>query len=351
MHASENKQAAPREGAGARRFQYSVENLRGLAILFVVLSHITSLRAVGPAGQYLSFVFQDATAWFVFISGYLFNHVEQARFNYRDYLRKKAKFVILPYLVLSVPAIIVGIAFNRHVIMGLSPEAYSLWSLVVGGAVIVPMWFIPMIALFFLASPLFHQLRSAWAQALLAVAGLALSLFTARPVDNLNPFLSFGHFAGFYLLGILFSAQFREFKHLVDARLMIVLSLLLFVATSCWHFALRAEPPLGFFDGVGRFDLSLFGKLTLLVAVFHLFDRYIDVPNRFLGWLADISFGIFFLHGFFMALSMKLGQRLAGWPPQVMLALELALVLGGAMLAVLGVKRILGKRSRYVIGC
>lgn len=351
MHVLDNKADAVRPLVKKRRFQHSVENLRGLAILFVVFSHITSMRAVGPVGEAMSFLFQDATALFVFISGYLFHYIEQDRFKYREYLIKKAKFVVLPYLILSVPAILAGLLFKQHGVIGLSAESYALWSLLVGGAVIIPMWFVPMIVVFFLASPLFHRLGGSRLLPGATAVALGIGMLTARPLDNLNPILSFVHFAGFYLLGILLSARFDDIKQSGRTGAVIVVCLFLFVGAVAAHFALDGESPMGFVDGLGQFNFSMFGKLTFLLAILFLFDRFLNVNNRFLGWMAEISFGLFFMHGFFMALFTKFGPRVISGPPLLVLAAEMSFVLGGAILAVVVLKRIIGKGSRYVIGC
>lgn len=343
--------SAVRSPAKESRFQHSIENLRGLAILFVVLSHVTSVAALGLGGEIVSFIFQDATAWFVFISGYLFHRVEQERFDYRGYLVKKAKFVLLPYIILSVPAILAGLAFAQHILLGLTAGNYALWSLLVGGAVVMPMWFVPMISLFFLVSPLFHRLANSRLLPIVTIMALGISLITTRPLGNLNPFLSFVHFAGFYVLGIFLSTKFEEIKSTGKTGFMIAVGFILYVVTVFAYFASSNDAPNGFFNGFGHFNYSIFGKLTLLLAVLFLFDRFLNVKNRFLSWMAEISFGLFFMHGFFMALFAKFRQGLGVESPLVLLGAELLLVLGGAMFAVVVIKHIFKKRSRYVIGC
>lgn len=351
---NENVGAVPASKSAKPAYQYSMENLRGLSILFVMLSHITTFGVLGAPGKYLWFLFGDATAWFVFISGYLFNFIEQRRFNYYGYLIKKAKFVIFPYLILSVPAVAAGLYFQRHLLMGLRASAYVLWSLLVGGSVIVPMWFIPMITVFFLVSPLSYRLGRSDLQYIILPIAMGVSLFTARPVDNMNPFLEFVHFGGFYILGIVVAANARvidKFKETIFANLLIAFGLLIFSAASAISLAGLESHPLGFRDGLGSVDLGQFGKLGLLVAVFLLFERFLNIPNRMFGWIAEISFGLFFLQGFFMIFVVKLGQYITYSWPVMPLLVELTMVLGGSMAGVVLVKVLLGKWSRYVIGC
>jgi hypothetical protein len=216
------------------------------------------------------------------------------------------------------------------------------------------MWFIPMISIFFLLSPIFYRLGQSYLQYIVLPVTLGISLFTSRPIEDLNPFLAFVHFAGFYVFGVVVSANanvIARIRNTSVATILIVGALILFLMAA-WHIAPPSDNyPEGFMDGLGRFNDIHFGKLALLVAVFLLFDRFLNVPNAALKWIAQVSFGLFFLQGFFMAAFVKLSQSFVF--PSLLLALgvELCLVLGGSMAAVIVTKALLGKWSRYVIGC
>jgi hypothetical protein len=335
------------------KFNYSVENFRGLAILFVMFSHVSSLRQIGGVGGFVYFAMVDATAWFVFISGYLFYYIEYSRFDYTRYLVKKAKHVVLPYLILSVPAVIAGIAFDRPLLLDLSPGAYVLWSLLVGGAVVGPMWFIPMIVLFFLTSRIFHRLAGTRYLHPLTLIALTVSLFSTRPINDLNPFLSFVHFLGFYLLGISVargSSVIDRNLHSSATRVSMFLGLLVFVLAA-WGYDAQASEPLGFFDGWGKFNTLLLGKLSLLVGMFLFFSRRLGTRNVVLGHLAENSFGLFFVHGFFMLLFLKICQHLEIPSVSLIFLLETVVVICGSIFGVFVIRLVLGKASRYVIGC
>jgi hypothetical protein len=107
----------------------------------------------------------------------------------------------------------------------------------------------------------------------------------------------------------------------------------------------------GFFDLLGTFNALQFGKLSLLVALFFFFERFVNRKNSFFAYFAKISFGLFFIHGFYVVLFAKLMQRWFVVNPLVSLMAEMALVLIGSVLTVALVKKLLGARSRYVIGC
>jgi hypothetical protein len=295
----------------------------------------------------------DATTWFVFISGYLFYYIEHKRFAYRDYLAKKVQYVLLPYFILSVPAISAGMYYGRHELLHLTPGAYAAWSLVVGGEVVGPLWFIPMITIFFIASwPLQRLARTGWIFPLCAV-GVLISLFSSRPIAGLDPLLSFVHFFGFYLLGICAAKSLGGADQMLDRRTanaVIVAGASLFLLAAMFHDP-SAKKPLGFIDGWGQFNLLQSGKLALLVAVFFGYEFYLKKPQKFLGFFAQLSFGLFFIHGFFMLLFSRLRPAMAMWSPWQSFVMEFCLVVLGSVAVVVSIKRVLGMKSRYVIGC
>ena len=318
-----------------------------------MLSHMGTLHWLDSAGDLGYFLVVDATTWFVFISGYLFHYIEFRRFKYTDYLRKKAKFVFLPYLVFSVPAIVAGIYFARDILLGLDRGPYVLWSLLVGGSVAPPMWFIPMIIIFFFLSPLFHALaRTRWIYPA-TIVGLAISVFSYRPVHNLNPFLAFVHFFGFYLLGMLTSMNTCRTDALKNTRAVywIIASGLALFFLCAFMYDFESEVPIGFQDGWGKLNLVQLAKFGLLVAVFFLFERYLNRKQRMLAYLAEISFGLFFVHGFFVLMSSRIQQRLGLDNPWLAFLFELVFVVCGSVLSVYLVKSVFKKKSRYVIGC
>ncbi|MGX4640635.1 acyltransferase family protein [Massilia sp. SYSU DXS3249] len=334
------------------KFRYSLENFRGLAIIFVMISHLGTLEALGWDGKFAYFLVGNATAWFVFLSGYLFYYIERKQFSYPAYLEKKARFVVLPYLVLSVPAIAAGFYLARPDLLDLSPAGYVGWSLAVGGSVIGPLWFIPMITVFFLFSPLFNRVAKTWMIYPLAVVGILFSIFSSRPIGSINPFLAFLHFLGFYLCGLAFAAG----QHHLDALRYSVKSALIYAgvglfAASCMLYEGQKAAPLGFFDGLGWFNALQFGKLALLVAIFFLFERYLDRQNKALAYTAKISFGLFFIHGFYLAVFQKVQQYLGITDGMATFFAEFTMVIGCTFATVVILKRILGKGSRYVIGC
>ena len=82
-----------------------VHNFRAVAIVIIVAGHavVTLGRDAQPAQMdFLLDLLDNGTVLFVFIAGFLFEHLSR-KFEYRSYLRKKLLNVIVPYLLISAP--------------------------------------------------------------------------------------------------------------------------------------------------------------------------------------------------------------------------------------------------------
>lgn len=216
-------------------YNYFIENFRGVAILFVVVSHSMVLPLI-DSSRFFTFFFVDATTWFVFISGFLFYVVESNRFSYYEYLIKKAKNVVAPYAIFSLVLISFGIYTGRHEVMHLTAASYSIWSFVVGGALLGPLWYVPMAVLYFLVAPFLMRIASLKFFIVFVILGLLFSFFSSRPLYSLNPFLSALHFSGFYLLGIYVAKISRHhgFVNFIDGYSDLISFLFIGIFIFCW---------------------------------------------------------------------------------------------------------------------
>lgn len=334
------------------KFRYSLENFRGVAIIFVMLSHIMSIQNMGKVGDIFYYLVGDATAWFVFISGYLFYYLEANNFNYSSYLWKKIKFVVFPYLILSFPAILFWIFISQNLLYGMTSGDFFIWALLAGGIAVGPMWFIPMIVIFFILTPFFNYISKNKLIYLVLVPSLIFSLFSSRSVYNANPGLSFLHFLGFYVLGIVVAKKNKEVEELRDECkfLLIAIGLSVFLYFGFIFPGISDLPP-SFFSGMGKLNYILVGKLGLLMAIFILFERFFEKKSQILGYFAKISFGLFFIHGFSGTFFQRMSTNIDFQSPMYKLFCEVIVIVFGSVLIVFLLKKILGKWSRYVIGC
>ena len=319
-----------------------------------MLSHLSSLNTIGASGKIAHFIVVDATTWFVFISGYLLSHTEFVNnFNFKNYIHKKIKFVLTPYLIVSLPAILAALYVSRPHFYDLTNFEYTLWALSVGGNVIRPMWFIPMIFLFFLTSPMFHKLNRQLLP-ILTIICLTFSMLSWRPFNNSNPFFSFAHFLGFYLLGI-YLQSIRENIYSISIKsaiLIILTSLISFIALllKYWeHFILQSNF-VSFFERIGEFNPMQLGKLLILISLFVFLEIFLNRRITALSRLAKISFGLFFIHGFYMLIFSRFIAPMTPESP-IKLIIEFTLVIPFSIFTVHLIKLALKNRSKYVIGC
>lgn len=333
--------------------RHALENFRALAILCVMVCHLESIQGFGEGGRLFLFVFGGGTTLFVFISGYLFHHTEHARFDHMAYLGRKLRYVACPYLLLSAPVIVAGLLESRAEAFDLSKPAYVMWSLLVGGSLVKTLWFIPMITVIFLLTPLFHRLAQGPWLLPATLACLAFSLSSGRPVGSLNPFLGAAHYLGFYLLGVASSVHAARIARVADGRLFwaLVLGGGVVLAGALAIDMSRELGPMGFDDALGVLNTVQSGKLGVLVAAFLLIHRFLDRPSAILGHLADISFGLYFLHGLLAAGHARFLKNVPWGHPLVALAVEAVVVIGLSVVLVRVSRRLLGRRSRYVVGC
>lgn len=340
-----------------------VHNFRAVAIVVIVAGHaVFTLEwpADSPTHDLLLDLLDSGTVLFVFVAGFLFHHLS-SRYRYRDYLTKKLANVIVPYLLVSLPAVIYTVLFtdlvaDRPGVADTSEMYQAAWMLFKGGATFLySLWFIPMIAVFYLAAPLFIQfVRHPKLYAVLVVL-VPLSMLAHRS-DELDTLGIALYFLSAYVVGI-WASHYRD-------RLEIVLDQYWAALTGAFLAAVVAMFVLldhhGNYYGAAPFsqehgpiDWMFAQKLLLcftLLALLRRLDQAIGERLRFLG---DISFSIFFVHGYLLMAVLVAFDRVFGTRPPGNLAAWLLLT-AGVVLATAGgaalVKRAVGRRSRYLIG-
>lgn len=340
--------ASPRQGAPLREpWIGHVHLLRGCAILAVLLVHTTDVFHFAPhtVGAEIAVSLIDITGYFLLISGYLFQHL-MGRYAYGRYLTRKLRVVITPYLIVSAPAIAIYLlGLKTHPWLPPSffdqPPLTVTFSFLATGAHLGPLWFIPMMALFYLAAPALAWIDKAPGRYALALpAAFALSLLIPRPLHDANAVQAFGHFAFAYLLGMAASRFSGLWLPRVSAHAHLC------VAVSVALFAVSLAPGLSL-------AAHLVLKLPLCLALLALFHRHGAWRAPALTHLATISFGLYFVHGYIVGFARMLVDRLGYHHHPAGLAallLAYAIVLASSVAIVDGLRAIFGARSRMLIG-
>lgn len=331
------------------KFLNYIHNFRGLAILFVVGGHILlewddnsfSKRVLGA-------VWQNGTVLFMFIAGYLFQYLS-AKYETTNYWLKKIRYVLLPYLIISIPAIVLRIYQPLYDTLILYP-GFEEWSVLkkvgyyyVSGSHLLPLWFIPMITIFYVIAPVLIKIdrnpRAYYVLPLLVIISLIV------PRDELNNIPKmFLHFLSVYIFGMFFS-HFNDrvlrwsSKYWLLLTLSTVALMIATIITDSWY-----DP------------IMYLQKMFLCWFFVYWLWRFGEHIPTSLGTktLADYSFGIFFLHYYFLliiklAFEYSFPALLTGSVLNWSIDFGLIIILNIACIAL--TKRVLGKQSRYVIGC
>lgn len=329
-----------------------MNNFRGVAILFIVAVHVLhKLRTVfgwdnsDASYAIVSAVVSNGTVLFVFISGFLFQHLS-ARFRYGAYLNTKWRNIILPYLIVSIPAIAVhlsGTSSLPNPYAGYAPVAQVLLFYATG-LHLLPLWFIPMLVLFYLLSPVLVRFdRARWPYWLLLPL-LAIATVTPRPFDNIP--VAFVHYFPVYVFGM-FCSRYRQEVLTVAARYLPAL-IALFVGLV----ALDAWISFGAERVIATNSLTLWDKLILAVVLMYLLYRYDGMVKQRFGVLAATSFGIYFVHQYLIEIASRfLPTEVAGHASRIAAFILLtAAVTAISVLLLQSAKRIVGVRSRMLVG-
>lgn len=283
---------------------------RGLAILLIVMGHTMQFKCANPLFQQLNVeLICGGTTLFIFISGFLFQHLSY-KYEFKDYLSKKWSNVILPYLFTAILGI--ALCFMFPIAYGNSFDGLPAWlqipmMLSVGRVHNIPTWFIPMIAIFFLCSYLLLFLeRKNILYKLLPVLFLLTLVFNRHDVDygivqNLSysekyfayvnyVLMGFVHFLSIYIFGM-FCSKHKEIIDVFYSKRIIIWILMISTATLNVYSALHWN----FNNGT----ISKIFLTILLLAYLKHYDEWLIAKvrlNSVLDFLAKYSFGLFFVH-------------------------------------------------------
>jgi peptidoglycan/LPS O-acetylase OafA/YrhL len=339
-----------------------INSLRALAILLIVAGHsigFFSWREHPFARDAIEDLIADGAVVFIFISGYLFQHLS-TKFRYSRYLLKKVQYVLIPYLIVSIPAIFHSAFLKNPVVQysfleGTSRAYQVLWFYLHGGAHInYPLWFIPVIFIYYLAAPVFMVIIRYPALYWLTLLLLPVSLFAHRPgFPNPDTVHSLIYFLSAYILGM-FASQFRD---KVDNFLEKYLGALLFLFVSYYLVHLFVADHHGnyhvkhiFSFEKGYIDWMYLQKIILAFLLLGMLKRYDSLVAEKLRYIGESSFGIYFLHAYVLyAFHLAVRWRPFGGSLATWITLSTLVVLVSLGITKL-TQKIFGKSSRLLIG-
>ena len=283
---------------------------RGLAILLIVAGHSMQFGEVGSLTQKISVeVFAGGTALFIFISGFLFQHLS-GKYEFKNYMSKKWTNVILPYLWTAIPGILFCFLFPvkyGNALDGLNPFLQVPMMLSVGRIHNTPAWFIPMIVLFFFSSWTLLKLeKNGWLYKIMPIMFLVTIFFPRIDVDYNSTlgltysakyfaylqyvFMGYIHFFSMYVFGMYCCSHKEVIDKFWNLRWLFIILMVLTATLNVYS------------SMVGGFTNGTLSKIFLtIVALAYLkhYDEWLlshEKINKALDIVAKYSFGIFFIH-------------------------------------------------------
>ena len=326
-----------------------INNFRAIATLFVVFNH--SIPALSwtdshEVDRLMKIIYSNGALFFVFIAGFLFQHLA-FKFNYRDYLITRFKLVVSPYLIISIPAVVTWTFLYQKHGLGVPHDFYewhAAWRILylyATGTHLAPVWFIPMIILFYLASPIFAWFDRHPFLYWLLPALILLSYFVPR---HFNPAIAWVHFLPAYVFGMFCS----RYKNPVIAwtRKLLVPLLVAFILLVLyeWLYTYQIQGYLNYWN-----------KMIASVVLITLLAKFNDQIGDLIRPFADVNFSVFFLHAYVLAgiKILWMGRPAVALPipgnPLTHLLFASSVVLICVLITIL-LRPILGRYSRNVIG-
>lgn len=324
--------------------------IRGLAATLIVFIHMADGLDFELDAQQVTLInllAKSSTSIFVAISGFFFE-LNLGKYRYAPYLRTKFNNVIIPYVLISLPAIAIYLLKlkTEHIWLDMDafyalPVVAQFFFMLGTGAHLGPLWFIPALALIYLCAPMLAYFSRLRMFPLIGLLGIGLFIVTERPEGNSNPFWAAVHFIPIYLLGMLF-CQYRmtlqrpAYLYLFGP-LLIALSLIAIYDKSFY----------------GLQKTSLFCFLYVLLLTYQGWIKQQAWLANTLSLVGLYSFTVYFLHGYFAALLRLLDDHLHPEHFSTYLLLRSGMTLVTIALCIgitYCVKRITRQYSRVLIG-
>jgi membrane-bound acyltransferase YfiQ involved in biofilm formation len=339
-------QSAPAVDA---KFLRHVHYFRAFAIVSILFAHLWELptghedRPILYSLRYL--LFHASTIYFLFISGFLFIHLS-GKFDTKRYYMNKARYVVAPYALLS--TLIFCVKHGQRLGTESTSELLKQLGLtLLSGTAVGPYWYIPFAVITFLLSPLLLALPPR-ALRWLCLLACPLPLLGTRTSSIGLPL--FVYFFPVYLLGCLAAMNYSAFTRFVrNSRWLLILAVV--ISSSL----LVARGTIPHSDGL-RLTESLFyiQKISICFLVLVALQRWDSHEAKLWSSIATYSFALYFTHPVIACVELRL-KILSSLPDVewLVMASSVALVpgfLGVNLLLCAGIKRLLGRRSRYLIG-
>lgn len=283
------------------KYIYSIDALRALAIMAVVLIHTTT-RTLEKSGYAL-----DKVSWalllnqlpsfavmlFFMISGFALEHSYKENFNFVQYLKKRFNKIFIPYIFWS--AIYYFLVYQKH--------SGSFLQDILTGDASYQLYFIPSLVILYLVFPLVHNIykiiANKWVFTVLGLVEVYI-LYQDYYVKNL-PFhtainyVFFNYFV--FIAGMVASRNMDKLTSLIKKIWPVLAAAAVYFI---WDIYMQGKSIYFKTYNIDAFysrhrPSILFYTLTLSSILFYFFDKNIFF-EKIVKTLSKLSFFVFFVH-------------------------------------------------------
>ncbi|MEO0895223.1 MAG: acyltransferase [Bacteroidota bacterium] len=349
-----------------------LHSFRGFAILCILAIHalipplivsnnMQGLDMTNPVAIGNEVLFHDSTIYFAIISGILFTAVLKAK-GWRRFYTSKLKYVVLPYIFFSALFTLVNFLTGQMGEIELNAVNYfrELGLDLIFGTSQFQFWYIPVLFFLYAVTPLLDWLGS---NKNLGLIPLILIILTPLVVSRIPFDGSRGlhietmiYFTGSYALGMLIGTDLEKSMDWFNRNIMILIGVSV-ISTAMLIY--------GYMNDINLVGPDSF-KVSLLESLFYIqkialsglvLVGFKNMEARQPTWLdgfATDAFGLYFLHGFFAFMTFIFMMPLFQTQNSFMIILNGLLVFAFSLimstLVIRGMRLLLGKRSRMIVG-
>lgn len=327
---------------------------RAFAIINIVIVHLWRIpleKNEGMENQEIirEVLFNNSTIYFIFISGFLFHHIK-IKISTGQYYRKKINSVIVPFAFNAVLTWFVFYMLDRFSIYTYHEIKTNPLIAILTGSIIPHLWYIPFVSLIYLISPFLLRIPNKFFIKYIPFLFVVPMLGTRTGTDiTIGQYL---YFFPIYLLGMFVSMNFRKAVFILKKKqiwcfgIIIISSLFIFQIFKIYQHGEFKQLQNGIF---------YIQKLAIIGCLLPIFDKVSINKYEFLNKIASMSFGIYFIHYTLGRLQQPLLFKFLevyipsyGWGlTSLIFPFLIILECMGIMYII---KRILGGKSKYVIG-
>ncbi|WP_298488387.1 acyltransferase [uncultured Maribacter sp.] len=338
-----------------KKFLWSFHYFRAFAILNIILIHTWRFPPNSSYELGSNFVdttrdmlFHGSTIYFLFISGFLFHYLSKKFSTYTYYLGK-FKNVVLPYLFISICFILMEDFIGVKTSLSFNEYLLRLVDKLIKGTASFQFWYIPFIILVFLISPFFLKIKKESFIKYIPILFLLPILGTRTSISI--TFWQFVYFLPAYLIGMYSSINYdyfigliKQYKNYIYATAIVSSIILLYVNHDLNYYNLFSP----------RESLVYIQKMSITFIFLNIFKNISSNKVPFLNLIANCSFALYFTHAFVDRHLKKIYFIADTYTVELLkiplsIVYVLLLIFVNVLLCFIA-KKILGKKSRYLLG-